>query len=69
MCSHKGVTLQPLLRMLQTTVCIRAEASLCQHACVCGMMIDDKHGDKSSNHPARELKARWFLFLKSGMFL
>lgn len=32
-------------------------------------MIDDKHGDKSSNHPAKELEARWFLFLNSSMFL
>ena len=48
-------------------MCGRAEASLCQR--VCGMMIDDKHEDKSSNHPARELEAQRLLLLTSGTFV
>ncbi len=50
-------------------MCLRSDTSLCQPACICGMIINDLHDDKSSNHPARELKAQWWLFLKSGMLL
>lgn len=49
-------------------MCVKELEHFCHHACVCGLMIDDEHSDKSSNHPARELKAQWLLFLKSGAF-
>lgn len=66
LCEHVLLATQPLMRILH--VCQGAGAVLSWPACVCGLMIDDEHNDKSSNHPASELKAQWLLFLKSGTF-